>query len=126
MSDIIKKYKILCVDDSKSIHAFLQECLVPVTASIEHAFDGQEAIEKLKLNLHAFDVIILDWEMPVKDGPTTFNELKLMGLKTPVFMLTSKNNPSDILQMIEAGVTEYMMKPFTADIVIEKITSILG
>ena len=121
-----KKFKILCVDDSKSIHAFLQECLAPITETIEHVYDGQEAVEKLKSNLDAFDVIILDWEMPIKDGPTTFNELKALGLKTPVFMLTSKNNPSDIMQMIEAGVAEYMMKPFTADIVIEKIQQVLG
>jgi two-component system chemotaxis response regulator CheY len=121
-----KKYKILCVDDSKSIHAFLQECLVPITETIDHVYDGQQAVDKLKSNLNAFDLIILDWEMPIKDGPTTFNELKGLGLKTPVFMLTSKNNPSDIMQMIEAGVTEYMMKPFTADIVIEKIQQILG
>ena len=122
----MKKFKILCVDDSKSIHAFLQECLVPITESIEHVYNGQEAVDMLKGNLNAFDVIILDWEMPIKDGPTTFNELKALGLKTPVFMLTSKNNPSDIMQMVEAGVTEYMMKPFTADIVIEKIQQLLG
>lgn len=122
----MKKFKILCVDDSKSIHAFLQECLVPITESIEHVYNGQEAVDMLKGNLNAFDIIILDWEMPIKDGPTTFNELKALGLKTPVFMLTSKNNPSDIMQMVEAGVTEYMMKPFTADIVIEKIQQLLG
>ena len=122
----MKKFKILCVDDSKSIHAFLQECLVPITETIDHVYNGQEAVDLLKSNLNAFDVIILDWEMPIKDGPTTFNELKALGLKTPVFMLTSKNNPSDIMQMVEAGVTEYMMKPFTADIVIEKIQQILG
>jgi DNA-binding response OmpR family regulator len=122
----MKRYNILCVDDSRSVHAFLQECLVPVTESIVHVFDGQEAVDRLKLNLHAFDLIILDWEMPRKDGPTTFNELKAMGLVTPVFMLTSKNSPDDILQMIKAGVAEYMMKPFTADIVIEKIRSVLG
>jgi len=81
---------------------------------------------RLKDDLGAFDLILLDWEMPVKDGPTTFKELKTMGLKTPVFMLTSKNNPSDIIQMLEEGVTEYMMKPFTADIVREKITMTLG
>lgn len=121
-----KKFKILCIDDSKSIHAFLEECLVPITETIEHVYNGQEAVDKLKTNLNAFDIIILDWEMPVKDGPTTFKELSSLGLKTPVFMLTSKNNPADIMLMIEAGVTEYMMKPFTADIIIEKIQQILG
>jgi two-component system chemotaxis response regulator CheY len=121
-----KKFKILCIDDSKSIHAFLEECLVPITETIDHVYNGQEAVDKLKTNLNAFDIIILDWEMPIKDGPTTFKELTSLGLKTPVFMLTSKNNPADIMLMIEAGVTEYMMKPFTADIIIEKIQQILG
>jgi two-component system, chemotaxis family, chemotaxis protein CheY len=121
-----KKFKILCVDDSKSIHAFLQECLAPITETIDHVYNGQEAVDKLKSNMSAFDLIILDWEMPVKDGPTTFKELKSLGLNTPVFMLTSKNDPVDILKMIEAGVAEYMMKPFTADIIIEKIQQVLG
>lgn len=122
----MKKFKILCIDDSKAIHAFLQECLVPITETIDHVYNGQEAVDKLRNNLTAYDVIILDWEMPVKDGPTTFNELKSMGLKTPVCMLTTKNNPTDIMQMIEAGVSEYMMKPFTADIIIEKINQVVG
>lgn len=121
-----KKFNILCVDDSKAIHAFLHECLKPITETIEHVYNGQDAVDKLKTNLNAFDIIILDWEMPVKDGPTTFKELKDLGLVTPVFMLTSKNNPTDILQIIESGVTEYIMKPFTPDIVIEKIQKFLG
>jgi two-component system chemotaxis response regulator CheY len=120
------KLKILSIDDSKSIHAYLEDCLAPITESLVHVYNGQEAVDKLKENLNAFDIILLDWEMPVKDGPVTFNELKSLGLKTPVVMLTSKNNPNDILQMIEAGVAEYMMKPFTADILIEKIQQVLG
>lgn len=122
----MRKFKILSVDDSKSIHAYLEECLVPVTESIIHVYNGQEAVDKIKENLMAFDIIFLDWEMPIKDGPTTFKEFKELGVKTPVIMLTSKNNPDDILQMIEAGVSEYMMKPFTADITIEKIRQVLG
>ena len=122
----MRKLKILSVDDSKSIHAYLEECLVPVTESIVHVYNGQEAVDKIKENLRAFDIIFLDWEMPIKDGPTTFKEFKELGVETPVIMLTSKNNPDDILQMIEAGVSEYMMKPFTADITIEKIRQVLG
>ncbi len=122
----MKKLRILSIDDSKSIHAYLEECLVPVTESIVHVYNGQEAVDKIKENLTAFDIIFLDWEMPVKDGPTTFHEFKQLGVKTPVVMLTSKNNPADIIQMIEAGVSEYMMKPFTADIIIEKIKLVLG
>lgn len=122
----MKKIKILSIDDSKSVHSFLQQCLEPITESIDHVFNGQEAIDKLSANLNAYDIIILDWEMPVKDGPSTFDELKKMGLKTPVMMLSSKNNPLEIMQMLEAGVAEYMMKPFTADIVLEKISQVVA
>jgi CheY-like chemotaxis protein len=120
------KLKILSVDDSKSTHAFLRECLPSDTHSVECVFNGQEAIVKIKENPNSFDVILLDWEMPIKDGPSTFNELRGMGVKIPVVMLTSKNNPTEILQMIEAGVSEYMMKPFTSDILIEKIQQVLS
>ena len=121
----MKKLKILSIDDSKSVHSFLQQCLEPIMESMDHVFNGQEAIDKLSGNLDAYDIIILDWEMPVKDGPSTFAELKKMGLKTPVMMLSSKNNPLEIMQMLEAGVAEYMMKPFTADIILEKICQVV-
>ena len=121
-----KKLKILSVDDSKSIHAYLQQCLEPITENIEHVYNGEEAIARLKNDLNAFDLIILDWEMPLKDGPTTFKELKAMGLKTPVMMLSSKSRPEDIMQMLEAGVAEYMMKPFTQDIVLDKINQVIN
>jgi two-component system chemotaxis response regulator CheY len=121
-----KKFKILSVDDSKSIHAYLQQCLEPITEKIEHVYNGEEAIARLHNDLNAFDLIILDWEMPLKDGPTTFKELKAMGLKTPVMMLSSKSRPEDIMQMLEAGVADYMMKPFTADIVLDKINQVIN
>jgi DNA-binding response OmpR family regulator len=120
-----KKLKILSVDDSKSIHAYLQQCLEPITEKIEHVFNGVEAVERLRNDLDAFDLIILDWEMPFKDGPTTFKELKELGLKTPVMMLSSKSRPEDIMQMLEQGVAEYMMKPFTQDIVLDKINQVI-
>jgi DNA-binding response OmpR family regulator len=120
------KLKILSVDDSKSIHAFLRDCLSQTTYSLECVFDGEEAILKIKENPNSFDLILLDWEMPIKDGPSTLQELRGMGIKIPIVMLTSKNDPEDILQMIQAGVSEYMMKPFTADILIEKIQQVLS
>ncbi|MFZ4712466.1 MAG: response regulator [Bacteriovoracaceae bacterium] len=117
----MKKYKILCIDDSKSIHSFLKDCLTEQIETFTSVFNGAEAVEHLSDKKEFYDLIFLDWEMPLKNGPETFEELSKIGLKTPVFMLTSKNEPSDILRMISAGVTEYIMKPFTKDILIEKI-----
>lgn len=122
----MKKYKILCIDDSKSVHAFLKDCVSDLSESFYSVFNGAEAVEHLAENKDAYDIIFLDWEMPIKDGPTTFEELKKMGVKIPVFMLTSKNEPTDILRMVEAGVCDYLMKPFTKDIIKEKIALNIG
>lgn len=122
----MKKYRFLSIDDSKAIHAFLEQCLEPIMASIDHAMNGQEGLDMVIANPGKYDVIILDWEMPVMDGPTTFKKLVEAKNTVPVFMLTSKNDPSDIVQMIEAGVEDYILKPFTAEIIIEKIKLALG
>jgi CheY-like chemotaxis protein len=114
----------LCIDDSKAVHAFLHQCLEPFTQSVTDAFDGLEAVEILK-KTQGFDLIFLDWEMPRLDGPGTFEEMKKMKINIPVLMLTSKNDPNDIVRMIEAGVSDYLLKPFTADIIESKIRTIL-
>jgi DNA-binding response OmpR family regulator len=118
--------KILCVDDSKSVHAFLKQCVLEVSQSVESAYDGQQAIDLFKSSPQNYDVIFLDWEMPIKNGPETFEQLKKMGVTVPVIMLTSKNSAENIGQMLSAGVAEYIMKPFTKEILVEKIQSVLG
>ena len=121
-----QKYKILCIGDSKSVHAFLRECVKPISADFQSAFDGEQGIGVLTQNPKAFDIIFLDWEMPKKDGPTTYMEMKTLGVSCPVFMLTSKNATDDIAKMLDAGVTEYILKPFTQDIIIDKVKQFVG
>ena len=120
----MSQYKFLLIDDSKSVHAFLRQCLEPLAIKIDNCMDGLEGVEHLKKN-QDYDLIFLDWEMPNMDGPSAFEEMKKMDLKVPVVMLTSKNDPLDIVRMIEAGVADYLLKPFTADIIELKVKSIL-
>lgn len=122
----MKKLRILCIDDSKSVHSFLKICVMDKAQSFDSAFNGEEGIQLIKSKSKDIDVIFLDWEMPIKDGPTTFEEFKKLNLNVPVFMLTSKNNPEDILRMLNLGVTDYLMKPFTKDIIVEKLESVFS
>lgn len=122
----MRKYKILCIDDSKSVHAFLRDCTSEFTDSFTSAYDGEEALEIFAKGDRAFDLIFLDWEMPKLNGPDTFKRLSESGVQIPVFMLTSKNNTQDIARMLDLGVSEYIMKPFTKDIIFEKIQMVLG
>lgn len=117
--------KILIVDDSKAVHAYVKEALKDMGPQIDDAFNGKEACEKLEHG-SSYDLILLDWEMPVMTGPETLEHIKRMGIVTPVFMMTSKNAVEDIRQMISNGAKEYIMKPFTQDILVDKINSFFG
>ena len=117
--------KILSIDDSRSVHAYIQQCLLNTECEISHAYNGEEGLRSLE-GSEDVDLILLDWEMPVMTGPEVAASLKKMGNKIPVIMLTSKNAPEDISQMLELGVSEYVMKPFTPDILIDKIEAITG
>jgi two-component system, chemotaxis family, chemotaxis protein CheY len=117
--------RILIVDDSKAVHAFLEKCFENKGIQITHAYHGGEGIEIL-CRTQDFDLIMLDWEMPEVDGPTFFDRISEAGVKVPVLMMTTKNEPDDILFMLTKGAREYMLKPFTADIVFEKLAFVTG
>lgn len=117
---------ILVVDDTRSVHAYLKSLLAPISGiKITDVFNGAEAIEVLAAN-QSFSVILLDWEMPVLDGIGTLRKLGEMGCPIPVVMMTTKNSPEEIGAALEAGAGDFIMKPFTLDILLEKIETFHG
>lgn len=119
---------VLCIDDSRAVHAFLKDCLKETGYTVTSAMNGEEAVKMVeaKGGPMPFDLIFLDWEMPGLTGPQVFDKFVGLKIKTPVLMLTSKNSTDDIKTMLDKGVAEYVLKPFTRDIILEKINSILN
>ena len=106
-------FRVLIVDDTRSVHAFVKNLLLKSPGiEVTSVYHGEEALETLKQKSD-FDLILLDWEMPVLNGPDTLQAIKAMQLKTPVIMMTTKNDPDDIQRMFYLGIHEYLMKPFT-------------
>ncbi len=119
--------KILCVDDTKSVHAYIRSLFAGSEHELVHVFDGQQALDALSaVGFKSFDIVLLDWEMPIKNGLQTMTEIRQTSADIPVIMVTSKNDMNDITKMIEAGASEYIMKPFTKDILFDKIFQVLG
>lgn len=118
--------RILIADDSKAVHAFLRSLFVGTPHQLVHANDGQQAFETWQKEPQGFDIILLDWEMPVLDGYGSLDKLMTAGCQTPIMMVTSKNDPSYITKAIERGAMEYVMKPFDRDILFEKMEMVLG
>lgn len=119
-------FNILVVDDSKSVHAFIKSLKLPSELVIHSVFDGSQGLSKLNSNPKFFDLVLLDWEMPVLNGPETLKKLIELNNTVPIVMMTTKNNPEDIALALSLGATEYIMKPFDLEILIEKINSVTG
>lgn len=111
--------KILSIDDSKSVHAFMSLCLKDTEHILEHAYDGQEGLEIISKK--DFDLVLLDWEMPGMTGPETLVEILKLKPFLKVIMVTTKNQPEDIQRVLNLGAMDFIMKPFTKDILIGKI-----
>ena len=115
--------KVLVIDDTRSVHAYLRKILQGTPqVQLTDVYSGAEGLAALD-SLKGIDVILLDWEMPGMNGPETLKQIMQSGKKVPVIMMTTKNAPEEILQMLDCGAAEYLMKPFTLDILMQKIES---
>ena len=77
---------------------------------VDHAENGEAAVELAQRN--AYDVMVLDIMMPVKDGIQALKEIRAMGNRTPVIMLTAKAEVDDRIDGLSAGADDYLTKPF--------------
>lgn len=121
--------KILVVDDFSTMRRIIKNILREIGYhNVEEAEDGAKALEKLKLT--PFDFVVTDWNMPNMPGIELLKEIrKDPELKAiPVLMVTAESQKENVVQAVEAGVNNYIVKPFTAtalkeriDLIIEKV-----
>jgi two-component system chemotaxis response regulator CheY len=111
----------LVVDDSKIIRTIASRALKDMGFATIEASDGQTALDMCKKKLP--DAVLLDWLLPLKDGIAFTKEFRaLQGTEDiPVIFCSSKTEPEDIQQALDAGANEYIMKPFDSEILKLKI-----
>jgi DNA-binding response OmpR family regulator len=102
--------KILVVEDEKKVATFIKRGLEEENYDVETAADGEEGLA-MALE-RRFDLIILDWMLPKRDGMSLLKELRERKMATPVLMLTAKDTVEDIVVGLETGSDDYLTKPF--------------
>ncbi len=114
----------LIVDDSKVIRMVARKILQELGFETEEAEDGQVALEICQQKMP--EAVLLDWNMPVMNGMDFLNELRgLPSGDRPVVVFCSTENDMDhISQAIEAGASEYIMKPFDSEILESKFAQV--
>ncbi len=114
----------LVVDDSAFIRKIAKQILEGMEFEVSEAKDGAQALEHCEKTLP--ELILLDWNMPVMSGLDFLTKLRKMprGDEPQVVFCTTENTKEKILSALEAGATEYIMKPFDQDIIRTKLEQI--
>lgn len=118
--------RALIVDDSKAMRSILKRILAELKIEAVEAINGKEALDRLK-EIGKVELVLVDWNMPMMNGvdfvktvrsDRTFDSVLLM-------MVTKETDLNQVKLALEAGANEYLMKPFTREMLLEKL-QILG
>ncbi len=114
--------RALIIDDSKVARMSVKKILEELGFETEEAENGEEALEKLKES-EEFEVAMVDWNMPVMNGYEFIQAVRSDNryADLQLIMVTTENESSQVIKAISAGANEYVMKPFTDEMITEKI-----
>jgi two-component system, chemotaxis family, chemotaxis protein CheY len=116
----------LVVDDSRATRSMLRTMLSRLGFDVVEAGHGVEALEKLGA-IDGVDFALVDWNMPEMDGLSFVRAVRSDPSyeRLPLVMVTTESEPAQVVRALSAGADEYAMKPFTADIILDKL-ALLG
>jgi len=114
--------RVLVVDDSSTMRKFLKKILVGVGAEVLEAKHGLEALEVLRQNAD-IGLTSIDWNMPEMDGMELLTRIRADHSfdSMQIVMVTTEMEMSGVAHALEVGANEYVMKPFTKDVIVEKL-----
>jgi two-component system, chemotaxis family, chemotaxis protein CheY len=121
-SPSICRGRALVVDDSGTTRHIVASILAHLGYEVSEAADGVEALERLR-EMAAPDVALIDWNMPRLDGLELVREVRAEPAydRMRVLMITTENDLGRVSAALDAGADEYLMKPFTAEMLLEKL-----
>ena len=111
--------RILIADDDRLMRTLVAMCLQDI-AEIRQAGDGAEALSELKKA--DLDLLLLDWDMPPPDGLAVLKIARSQGFHMPIIMVTAEASKQRVLEAIQAGASDYLIKPFEPSALREKVT----
>ncbi|MEZ6132893.1 MAG: response regulator [Planctomycetaceae bacterium] len=116
----------LIIDDSRAIRRILRRIVEPLGFSVLEAEHGQDGLKKLHEHIETVELILVDWNMPVMDGLQFVKALRADPAirRIPIVMVTTETEPAQMARALMAGVDEFVMKPFTVEILTEKLALI--
>jgi len=119
--------KVLVVDDMSTMRRIVKNILRQIGFSdIMEAENGQDALTKLKAG--GFGLVVSDWNMPVMPGIELLRAVRADAelKKLPFLMVTAEAQKENLIEAVQAGVSNYVVKPFTAEVLQGKLEKIFA
>ena len=115
--------RILVVEDEQKVANALKQGLEGERYDVTLASTGEEAF--FQVNTTRFDVILLDWMLPGRDGIQVLTTIRKRGLETPVLLLTARDGLLDRVHGLNSGADDYLVKPFAFEELLARIRALL-
>ncbi len=118
--------RALVIDDSRAMRAILTRQLDGLGFDVAQAFDGRDALDLLDAG-YLPDVALVDWNMPRMDGLSFIKAVRSRDefRDVTLMMVTTESEQSNIVRALAAGAHEYVIKPFTEEVIADKL-ALLG
>lgn len=114
--------RVLIAEDERQMAETLRKGLEREGYAVLLAHDGQQALELAAVA--EFELFVLDVMLPAADGFAVARRLRELGVKTPILMLTARDDSRDIVQGLDCGADDYLTKPFSFDVLLARLRAL--
>jgi|SRR5579883_2654029 len=115
--------RALVIDDSRTVRLLIGKILVEAGLEVIEAANGREALEQLRRTPDV-ELVLVDWNMPEMNGLEFIQTIRSQRSydRLRIMMVTTETEQEQVIRALEAGANEYVMKPFTKEILIAKLS----
>src|SRR3989344_5312764 len=117
--------RLLIVEDEEALAKNLQKILELKGFAVDWLADGEKALTRILLYHKDYDVLVLDLTLPGMDGATLTEKVRAEQIVTPIIILTGRSGTGDKVALLNSGADDYIVKPFSSDELVARITSVL-
>ncbi len=120
--------RILIVDDSSTMRRIIGNVVMQLGFTKDSFDEAEDGVKAWKLlGESRYDVILTDWNMPNMNGLELVKKIRSEGVhqKTPIIMITTEGGKGEVITALKAGVNNYIVKPFNAEVLKEKLDGVL-
>lgn len=117
--------KILVIEDQENIAKLIKDGLESEGFAADCVYDGEAGQTRIELNHEDYDLVLLDVMLPKRSGLEVCHNIREQKISIPIILVTAKDGADDIINGLNIGADDYIVKPFTFEILIARIRAIL-